>query len=164
MLHELVAFGKGDRTCLSGLFVITRLPQRGDACSSDYKRHSPISMSARTQGSAVIRRNEQTPAAIAGQGFEQGTDDMPVDLFEGPHFGVSLAFVRSLVRGFDVNANQVVIGQRSYAVASFGGIIGVEVAGGSGHIDARPTEQHADAANQIDRAENGALLAVNFFE
>ena len=44
MFHQLVTFGKNDTAFPSGLFVITRLAQRGDARSRYYKRHGPISV------------------------------------------------------------------------------------------------------------------------
>jgi hypothetical protein len=48
MFHQLVTFGKNQRAFPCGLFVITRLTQRGDARSRHYKRHGPICVSARS--------------------------------------------------------------------------------------------------------------------
>ena len=48
--------------------------------------------------------------------------------------------------------------------SALGGVVGVEIAGGAGHVDALPAEQHADAAHQIDGADDRALLAVNLGE
>src|SRR5207253_616033 len=87
-----------------------------------------------------------------------------VNLFERPDLGIRLPLVRGLVGCLDVDAHQVMVGKRGHRGASLGGVVGVEVAGRSGHVDARPTQQDADAADEINGADNSALLAVNLSE
>ena len=94
------------------------------------------------------------------QRLQQRADDVFVDALERFHFFIRLALVRRLVRRLDVDADEVVVRQGGDGVPALGGVVGVEVAGGAGHVDALPAEQHADAAHQIDRADDGPALAV----
>src|SRR5262245_12583370 len=48
--------------------------------------------------------------------------------------------------------------------ASLSGIVVVEVVGDAGNVDSLPAEQYADAADQVDAADDGAALAVDFLE
>ena len=72
--------------------------------------------------------------------------------------------MRRLVRGFDVDAHEVEILQRGDPGAALGGVIGVEVAGRPGHVDPRPAEQDADAADQIDGRDDRPARPVGVRE
>jgi hypothetical protein len=69
--------------------------------------------------------------------------------------------VRRFVGRFDVDADDVVRLESLDAVAALGGVVGIEVAGRAGNIDARPTEENADTADEIDRAQDRPFLAVD---
>src|SRR6185437_3858067 len=70
------------------------------------------------------------------------------------------AFVRSFIRRFDVNADQVERSERFDSKAPLGDVIGIEVAGGAGHVNAMPADEDADAAHEIDGGDDGAARAV----
>ena len=72
----------------------------------------------------------------------------------------AFAFVRRFVGRFDVDADQVDVGQRLDRVAPLGGVIGVEIAGGARHFDASPAHQRRQPAQQIDGRDHRALLAI----
>ena len=79
-------------------------------------------------------------------------------------FSVGLALVRRLVRRLDVDAHEVERAERLDRVLPLGRVVGVEVAGRAGHVDAVPAEQHADAADQIDRGDDRPVVAVHLAE
>src|SRR5437016_4273350 len=54
--------------------------------------------------------------------------------------------------------------ERRDAVAALGAVVGVEVAGRTRHVDTFPTEEHADAADQVHGADDCTLLAVDLAE
>src|SRR5438445_4488368 len=112
----------------------------------------------------MIGRNEDTPVTVAWQGFQKRAHDVAIDFLERFHLGVRLAFMRRLVGRFNMNADEIVISQRRHGSAALGRVIGVEIAGGTGHVDAFPPKQDAHATDQIDGADDGAALAVNLGE
>src|SRR5262249_7872936 len=92
---------------------------------------------------------------------QERADDVPIDVFESFHLGVDLALMRRFIRGLDMNADEIVIRQRRDAVAALGGIVGVEIAGGTGHVDPLPAQKYADAPDQVHGADDGAALTVD---
>src|SRR2546423_463241 len=72
--------------------------------------------------------------------------------------------VRCLVRRLNVDADEIVRLQRLDAVTALRGVVGVEVTGRPRHVDALPAQQDADAAHQIDGAEDRPALAVDLRE
>ena len=77
-----------------------------------------------------------------------------IDFLQRLHLRIRPALVRCLVRRFDVDADQIVVRQCGDGGAALGGVIGIEIARRAGHVDALPAEQHADAAHQIDGADD----------
>ena len=94
-----------------------------------------------------------------------GPDDVFVDALEGFGFCSDVAFVRGFIGGFDVDDDEVFAGLEGLdGVVTFGGVVGIEVAGGSGDVDDVPAEESSDAAEKVDGGDDGGLDAEAFFE
>ena len=95
---------------------------------------------------------------------EDGADDVTVDLLNGFHFLVAAAFVRGLVGRLDVDAHDIVFVEGVNGRTAFGGVVGVEVTGGTGDFDSIPADESRNAAKQIDGGDHRAARAVLFGE
>src|SRR5215831_4267669 len=96
--------------------------------------------------------------------LQQRADDVPIDLLQRLDLLVGLSLVGCLIRRFHVDAHQIVVRQSGDGGATLGGIIRVEIARRSGHVDALPAKQYADTADKIDGADYRPAFAVYFGE
>ena len=108
----------------------------------------------------MVRLDQEAEVADGGECGEQWADNVLVDALECQHFFAGLAFMTGLVGSLDVDTDEVIARQDGDRGTTFGGIVSVKVAGRSGHVDPRPAEQRADAADQIDRRHERAAGAV----
>jgi hypothetical protein len=76
----------------------------------------------------------------------------------------SVAFVRGLVGGFDVHADNVGAGQSVDRVAPLGGVVGVGVAGGARNFDPLPADECSQASQQVNGRDHHAAFAVRGLE
>ena len=83
-----------------------------------------------------------------------------VDALDGADLLAQVAHVAGLVRRLDVHPDEVVVVERRDGGARLGAVVGVEAAGGAGHVDHVEPGEPADAAHEVDGADDGAAQAV----
>ena len=101
-------------------------------------------MGFRAEERGMIRGDHDAIVPGRFQKFVHRPHDVLVDLFQGLNLGGRISFVRGLITRFDVNNDEIDVGQRRNRCASFGGIICIQITGGAGHVDNPPTQQPAD--------------------
>ncbi len=99
-----------------------------------------------------------------GQGLKKRADDVPVDLLQRLHLFLGLPLVGGFVRRLNMDADDVVIFQCCHAITSLGGIVGIQITGRSGNVDALPAQKNSHPAHEVHGTKDGPPLAVNTFK
>ena len=71
-----------------------------------------------------------------------------------------VALVSGLVRRLDVDEDEVEVLEGGERGARLGGVVGVEVAGGAGHVEHLHAGAAADAAHEVDGGDDGAAQSA----
>ncbi len=95
---------------------------------------------------------------------EQRPQDRGVDAFDRLHLLGRVAHVSRLVGRLDVDEDEVVTRERRKRGARLGGVVGVEVAGGAGHVYDLDAGVAADALDEVDGGDDRAVEPTQLAE
>ena len=123
---------------------------------------SAVGVGPRPQRRAVVGRRPGCASRRARQRLQQRADDVRGRSAPAPSTFSSARPSCDASSGASTwTQTRSCVFSASMPVPALGGVVGVEVAGRAGHVDARPAEQHADAADQVHGADDRAALAVD---
>ena len=114
----------------------------------------------------MVRTDEQAIVSLRLQVLVQRPDDMPVDFFQGLHFGSSVPFMGRFVGCFDMNDDEVGLSLLEHFDGSTAlrFVIGVEIPCGTFDLDNIPAEKASHSPQQVDGRDDRSSFAKSFLK
>ena len=108
----------------------------------------------------VIGADEDAMLRHAGQKLSDRFHDLDVDLLDRLHLFHRIALMARLVRSLDMHADEIGRGQFCDRRPALRGVVGIEIAGSTGHLQPLPAGERRQPTEQIDRRDHRAIRAI----
>ena len=141
-------------TALVGLSLAKRLhPVAFDPASPYREGHRIGNMCPDRDRGGMIGENSDPHLRVFCPSSHEGAHNILIDALDGLQFFGDISSMARLIRGLDMEIDEVMFLQSFESAPAFAGIIGIEISGGSGDIDDIKTDSPRDSAQQIDRRD-----------
>ena len=108
----------------------------------------------------MVGADEDAMLRHAGQEIGERLHDLGIDLLDRLHLLDCITLMARLVRCLDMHADEIGRGQFRDRRPALRGVVGVEIAGGTLHLQPLPAGERGQPAEQVDGRDHRAIRAV----
>ena len=127
----------------------------GDTRAADGEGNRAAGVGTCFDGGEVIGGDKEATVPVFLDVVKAGGDDFGVEIFDGLDLKFDAALVACFVGGFDVEVDHVVAFEGVERGGNFGGVVGINPAGGSRDVEYFETGAAPDTLNEIDGGNDG---------